>query len=224
MTGESKDMRNDWPGVFITLEGADGSGKSTKAHMLGDALGAQGREVVLLREPGGTAISEKIRQILLDPANGEMSDVCELLLYEASRAQLVREVILPALWRGVVVVCDRFYDSTFAYQASARGIDADLVRRANQMGSCGVVPDRTIVFDLPAEESFERATRHGADRMEAEGLSFQERVREGYLAIAAAEPERVRLVMGLGEKEEVYDRMVTELLDLLPELGEAQDA
>lgn len=216
--------QNDNMGVFVTLEGADGSGKSTKARMLAEALGELGREVVRLREPGGTTISEKVRAILLDPDNGAMSDVCELLLYEASRAQLVDEVIRPALARGAVVICDRFYDSTFAYQACARGLDEGLVRRANEMGSCGLVPDRTIVFDLETEESFERATRHGIDRMEAEGISFQDRVREGYLRLAAAEPERVRVVNGSGEKAEVYARMVAELLDIFPELEGAPDA
>lgn len=216
--------QNDNTGVFVTLEGADGSGKSTKARMLAEALGELGREVVRLREPGGTTISEKVRAILLDPDNGAMSDVCELLLYEASRAQLVDEVIRPALARGAVVICDRFYDSTFAYQACARGLDEGLVRRANEMGSCGLVPDRTIVFDLETEESFERATRHGIDRMEAEGISFQDRVREGYLRLAAAEPERVRVVNGSGEKVEVYARMVAELLDIFPELEGAPDA
>ena len=209
------------PGAFITLEGADGSGKSTKARMLAEALEAVGREVVCLREPGGTVISEKVRSILLDPENTGMSPTCELLLYEASRAQLVEEVIVPALERGAVVVCDRFYDSTYAYQSCARGIDVDLVTTANALGSCGLVPDRTIVFDLSTEESYERATRHGTDRMEAEGIAFQERVRQGYLALAEAEPERVRVVHGSGEKREVYSRMVAELLDVLPELADA---
>ena len=209
------------PGVFITLEGADGCGKSTKARMLVADLEERGREVIHMRDPGGTDISEKIRELLLDTGNGAMSAECELLLYEAARAQLVREVIVPALDRGAVVVCDRFFDSTLAYQSHARGIDEGLVRNANRIGCCGVVPDRTIVFDLEPEESFERATRHGIDRMEAEGISFQERVREGYLAIAAAEPERVRVVNGSGEKAEVYERILEQLIDLFPELGGA---
>ena len=212
------------PGVFLTLEGADGCGKSTKARMLVADLEKLGREVVHLREPGGTAISEKIRSILLDPENGDMSHECELLLYEASRAQLVNQVIVPALDRGAVVVCDRFYDSTYAYQFGGRGLDEGLVRRANRLGSCGIVPDRTIVFDLEPEESYERATRHGIDRMEAEGISFQERVREGYLKLAANEPHRVRVVNASGEKAEVYERMLTELIDILPELEGRADA
>lgn len=205
-------------GVFITLEGMDGCGKSTKGRMLAEELTAKGREVVSLRDPGSTGISERIRAILLDPEAAGMAPECELLLFEAARAQLTREVILPALERGAVVVCDRYYDSTFAYQAVGRGLDEDLVRRANRMGSCGLAPDRTIVFDLEVGESFERATRHGTDRMELDGEPFQARVRHGYLRLAAEEPHRVRVVDGHGEKGEVYARMRAELLDLLPEL------
>ena len=152
-------------GVFITLEGADGCGKSTQAELLEKALVARGHEVVRLREPGGTPISEKIRALLLDPANDEMVAECELMLYEASRAQLTRQVIEPALDRGAVVLCDRYYDSTYAYQAGGRGLDDALVRRANQLGSCGCAPDLTLVLDLDASVGYARATAGGADRM-----------------------------------------------------------
>ncbi len=202
-------------GVFITLEGADGCGKSTQAALLADALGARGREVVRLREPGGTQISEKIRALLLDPANADMAPECELLLYEASRAQLTRQVIEPALARGAVVLCDRYYDSTYAYQAGGRGLDEALVRRANLLGSCGVAPARTLVLDLDPALGYARATSGGADRMEAEGLAFQERVRAAYLRLAAAEPDRVRVVDASGEKNEVTARLLVELEDLL---------
>lgn len=206
-------------GIFITLEGVDGSGKSTKARMLGTALEALGREVLLLREPGGTPISEMVRDILLDPRNTDITPEAELMLYEASRAQLVTQVIRPALERGVVVICDRFYDSTYAYQAVGRGLPEDDVRRANALGSCGLVPDRTIVFDLSPHEALDRATHEdGADRMEGAGVSFQRRVRRGYLKLAEAEPERVRVVDGTGEKEQTYERMVAQLIDILPEL------
>ena len=168
-------------GAFITLEGVDGSGKSTQAAMLAERLREGGREVVSLREPGGTSISEKVRALLLDPANGEMADECELLLYEASRAQLVREVIEPALERGAVVVCDRFLDSPHAYPHGARGLSDELVSAANELG--------------------------GADRLEAEGLAFQQRVRADYLAAAAAEPARVRVVDAAGEPARVARRI-----------------
>ena len=200
-------------GVFITLEGADGCGKSTQAARLADALEASGREVVRLREPGGTAISEKVRAILLDPANAEMCPECELMLYEASRAQLVREVVEPALSRGAVVLCDRFYDSTYAYQAGGRSLPEGLVRRANALGSCGLDPDRTLVFDLDPELAYARATAGGADRMEAEGLAFQRRV--AYLRLAQAEPARVRVVDASGEREAVAGRALAAIADLV---------
>ena len=201
-------------GVFITLEGADGCGKTTQAALVAAELESRGREVVRLREPGGTAISEKVRALLLDPANAEMVPECELLLYEASRAQLTRQVIEPALARGAVVLCDRYYDSTFAYQAGGRALDDALVRRANALGSCGVSPDRTLVLDLDPAVAYARATAGGADRMEAEGLAFQKRVRAAYLRLAAEEPERVRVVDALGEKDEVADRVLAALADL----------
>ena len=165
-------------GVFVTLEGVDGCGKSTQVGVLADALEAAGVPCLRLREPGGTAIGEKVRAILLDPANDEMAVECELLLYEASRAQLVRQVVEPALAAGKVVVCDRFCDSTYAYQAGGRGLDRGLVRRANELGTCGVVPDRTVLLDMDPAAALARATSGGADRLEAAGLALQERVRE----------------------------------------------
>ncbi|MBM6817456.1 dTMP kinase [Olsenella uli] len=202
-------------GIFITLEGADGCGKSTQAELLAEVLLARGREVVRLREPGGTPISEKIRALLLDSANAEMVPEAELLLYEASRAQLTRQVIEPALARGAVVLCDRYYDSTYAYQAGGRGLDETLVRQSNVLGSCGRVPDRTLVLDLDPAIGYARATAGGADRMEAEGLAFQERVRAAYLRLAAEEPARVRVVDAAGEKDAVTARLAAALGDLL---------
>lgn len=204
-------------GLFITLEGADGCGKSTQAAILADRIAATGREAVRLREPGGTAVSEKIRALVLDPENSEMAPECELLLFEASRAQLVRQVIEPALARGAVVVCDRFYDSTFAYQAAGRSLAEPTIRTANALGSCGVAPDRTLVLDMDTDAALSRATRDGADRMEAEGVAFQRRVREGYLRLVAEEPHRVRRVDAAGTVEEVTGRLADALADLLPD-------
>lgn len=194
-------------GTFITLEGVDGSGKSTQASLLVERLREQRREVVALREPGGTPISEKIRALLLDPENAEMADECELLLYEASRAQLVREVIEPALLRGAIVVCDRFYDSTHAYQHGGRGLSDALVSRANELGCCGLSPDVTLVLDIDPAAALARATAQGADRLEAEGLAFQQRVRKDYLALAKADPARVRVIVAAGEPALVAGRI-----------------
>lgn len=194
-------------GTFITLEGVDGSGKSTQASLLVERLRQEGREVVALREPGGTPISEKIRALLLDPENAEMADECELLLYEASRAQLVREVIEPALLRGAIVVCDRFYDSTHAYQHGGRGLSDALVSRANELGCCGLSPDVTLVLDIDPAAALARATAQGADRLEAEGLAFQQRVRKDYLALAKADPARVRVIDAAGDPELVAGRI-----------------
>lgn len=218
MANGSKDTRR---GIFVTLEGVDGAGKSTQAARLVGRLRERGLEVVALREPGGTAISEKIRAILLDPANAGMADECELLLYEASRAQLVRQVIEPALGRGAVVVCDRYFDSTYAYQAGARGLDDGLVRRANRLGSCGVRPDLTLVLDMDPACALSRAAADGEDRLEAEGLAFQQRVRAAYLRLAAEEPERVHVVDAAGSFDEVVARIDAELAGVLPATGEA---
>ena len=188
-------------GTFITLEGADGCGKSTQVALLADAIQAAGREVVRLREPGGTSISEKIRALVLDPDNAEMAPECELLICEASRAQLVRQVIEPALAR--------------AYQAAGRALDARVISQANALGSCGVTPDLTLVLDMDTKDALARATRGGADRLEAEGVAFQERVRQGYLDLAAAESGRVHVVDATGSTEEVLGRLVDEAAPLV---------
>lgn len=203
-------------GLFLTLEGIDGCGKTTQAARLAEALESAGCDVVRLREPGGTAISEKIRGLLLDPANAEMCPECELLLYEASRAQLVRQVISPALEHGAIVVCDRFFDSTLAYQEAARGLSSKSVRAANCLGSCGVTPDCTVVLDLDPALALSRATAGGADRLEAEGMAFQARVRDGYLRLVGEEPDRVRLVDASGTPDEVYAALLGALADILP--------
>lgn len=208
-------------GVFVTLEGPDGCGKTTQATLMAEALTAAGREVVRLREPGGTPISEKIRALLLDPANAEMCPDCELLLYEAARAQLTRQTIEPALAAGSVVLCDRYFDSTYAYQAGGRGLDEALVRRANTLGSCGLAPDVTVLLDMPVEAAFRRATKDGADRLEAAGVALQQRVRDAYLQLAEQEPDRVRRVDAEGDVHEVGLRIAAALADVLPELGGA---
>ena len=191
-------------GLFITVEGIDGCGKSTQARLLAEALKTAGLEVLLLREPGGVKISEKICGLLLDPGNDEMGDVCELLLYEAARAQLVYQVIAPALAAGKTVVCDRFYDSTTAYQAYASGLDPHMVSAANEIAVDGVHPDLTFVFDIdPDSAAARRADRLGEDRMEAKGLLYQEKVAEGFRMIAKNDPVRVRLIDSERSIEEI---------------------
>lgn len=195
-------------GLFVTLEGCDGCGKTTQLGLLQGALVREGYDVLCLREPGGTPISEAIRALLLDPAHAEMAPECELLLFEASRAQLVRERIEPALAAGQVVLCDRFYDSTTAYQMAARGLDAEQVHRANELGSCGVTPDLTLVLDLDPGVALARATGSGADRMEGEGTAFQAKVRAAFLDLAEREPQRVRLVDADVAPAKVHERVL----------------
>ena len=198
---------------FITLEGIDGSGKTTQARMLVDLLKGMGREVLAVREPGGTPISEKIRSLLLDPANAEMSDTCELLLLEAARAQHVDQAIRPALAAGKVVVCDRFLDSSTAYQSFADGLDLDTVTRANALAVGDCVPGITLIFDIDVDAAAARMARRGgkADRMEAKGLEFQRKVADGYRMIAAADPGRVKLIDAAGTPDEVHARVVEAL-------------
>ena len=190
--------------AFITLEGIDGCGKSTQARLLVAALELAGYDVLALREPGGTAISEKIRALLLDPENADMSDTCELLLYEAARSQLVHEKVAPALAVGRVVVCDRFYDSTTAYQGHANGMDPAMVAQANSLAVGACRPTLTLVFDISADEAAKRAAGRTVDRMEAKGSSYQERVAKGFRALAAAEPARVKLIPARGDVAHVF--------------------
>jgi dTMP kinase len=206
-------------GVFVTLEGGEGSGKSTQLQLLATRLSDAGMEPCVLREPGGTAVGEVVRGVLLDPGHAGLSATAELLLYEASRAQLVAEVIEPALAAGRVVICDRFYDSTTAYQGYARQLPLDVVRRLNAIATEGLAPDRTLVLDVDPTLGIARATKGGADRLEAESLAFHQRVRDGFLAIAAEEPRRVRVVDASGDPQAVADRVAAALGDLEPFAG-----
>jgi dTMP kinase len=201
------------PGLFITFEGIEGCGKSTQAARLADALEAGGRKVLRTRQPGGSAIGQKIREILLDRANTALTPLAELLLYEADRAQHVSEVIRPALDRGEVVISDRYADATAAYQGAARGLDPRTVAELNRIATGGLVPERTFVLDLAPDVALGRAKARGApDRLEAEGLAFHQRVRDGYLAIAKAEPARVRIVDASGTVESIAQGILEEVL------------
>jgi len=195
--------------MFITFEGLDFSGKSTQAKLLVEKIRAlpdsTGRVVHFFREPGGTKISERIRAILLDKEHLEISDTAELLLFSASRSQLVKEVIIPALRRGEIVVCDRYCDSTTAYQGYGRGLNLEAVRGVNRLATSGTDPDITFVIDIPVVEIERRKAKAGIpfDRMESAGKEFYERVRSGYMEIAKNEPNRLVLINGAATIQDV---------------------
>jgi dTMP kinase len=179
-------------GLFITLEGPEGSGKTTQAALLADYLEAEGLAVKRTREPGGTRIGDQIRACLHDVRNTDMVAASEFLLYSASRAQLVHEVIRPALDRGEIVICDRFYDSSLAYQGHGRGLDLDLLATITRFATGGVTPDLTLLFDIDVEQGLARRTDGGEEmnRLDLETLAFHRRVRAGYRLLAADEPAR----------------------------------
>ena len=184
--------------MFITLEGIDYSGKTTQAKLLVESLKKTKKEVIFLREPGGTNISEKIRSILLDKQHLELTQIAELFLFSAARHQLVTEVIKPALKSGKFVVCDRYDDSTTAYQGYGRGIDLNDVKLINRIATEGLRPDLTFYLDVQIEEIFKRqqSKNVSTDRMEESGRIFFEKVRKGYLVLAKEEPERFIVVNG----------------------------
>lgn len=182
-------------GLFITLEGPEGAGKSTNREYLAEHLRAQGVDVLLTREPGGTPLAERIRELLLAPSDERMAADTELLLVFAARAQHLAEVIRPALARGAVVLCDRFTDATYAYQGGGRGLSVERIALLEQFVQGDLRPDLTLVFDLPVEIGLSRAAARGRlDRFEQEGKAFFEAVRQAYLARAVAEPARYSLV------------------------------
>ncbi len=196
-------------GKFIVFDGPDGCGKSTQLTRAAEQLTQAGIEVVTTRDPGGTVIGDKIRQLLLDINHSKMTPACETMLYMASRAQLAEEVIRPALSNQACVLCDRYISSTIAYQG-AGGIDTRQIRSAGEVAVGGLWPDLTIILDLPAEVGLSRLP--GApDRMEAKALSFHEKVRELFLAQAAEAPERFRVIDASGSVDQVNQRIITAL-------------
>ncbi len=192
-TSQTKPSDPPQGGRLITIEGIDGSGKSTQVTRLQERLNRDGICVRVLREPGGTHIGEAIRQILLDRANSRLCVETELLLFAAARAQLVREVIAPALEAGIWVLCDRFADSTVAYQGHGRQLDLDLITRLNQLAVGAFQPHRTIWLDLPVDQALQRLAnrQQKQDRLDQENRAFMERTQEGYRQLAAAEPGRI---------------------------------
>jgi dTMP kinase len=196
-------------GLFITFEGPEGSGKSTQLRLLAARMRGEGRTVLETAEPGGTAIGMQIRRVLLDSKNHELRPTTELLLMFAARAQNVDELILPALSRGEIVLCDRFTDSSLVYQGAARGLGADVVYEVDRIACRGLVPDSTLVIDIEIELGLERA--HGRNRkahdvetrLDEQAIGFHRKVREAYLQLATDEPKRVKLIDGSRSEKEV---------------------
>ncbi|MDP0499483.1 MAG: dTMP kinase [Verrucomicrobiota bacterium JB022] len=208
---------DDTRGYLITFEGSEGSGKSTQISRIANRFEDAGYEVVVTREPGGTRIGEEIRQILMhNDSSSNMTPEAELLLFAASRAQLVRELITPALERGCIVLCDRFMDSTTVYQGIARQIASEPVKLINEFAVGDVEPDVTVVIDVPAELGFERIKSRVSDlsdRMEQENIEFYQKVRNGYLMLAKAMPERFIIVDGQPQRAEVEETIWRALRD-----------
>ncbi len=205
---------------FITFEGIEGSGKTTQLDMLAEALRAAGHRVVTTREPGGTPLGERLRELLLDPASDPVP-LAELFLLEAARAQLTLRVILPALAEGAVVLADRYADSSLAYQAGARAVPWETVTLLNRQACGAVVPDRTVVLELPVATSLSRARERSSTtphnrRFEDEALAFHVKVAEAYRRLARLEPQRVRLVDAAGSREVVHARVLQALAGVLP--------
>jgi dTMP kinase len=191
--------------VFITFEGPEGSGKTTQAYLLAEHLQQRGHDVVLSREPGGTPIGDQIRAVLHDPANVDLYAWAEVLLYSASRAQLVAQIVRPALTAGKVVVCDRYADSTMAYQGYGRGLDLHALREVTRLATGGLVPDLTLYLDIEPDRGLQRRLLGGEEwnRLDQETLAFHCRVRSGYLHLAGLEPERWVVIDAARSVEEV---------------------
>jgi dTMP kinase len=215
-------------GYFITFEGVEGCGKTTQIKLLSEFLLAHGIDTVLTREPGGCPIADKIRTILLDAENRALSPLSELMLYAAARAQHVSEVVIPALNNGNVVLCDRFSDATVAYQSFGRGIDRGVIDTLNLLACQGISPDLTVLVDCDPRIGLERARRRieatsgpREERFELEELTFHQRVRDGYLQLAADEPNRFLIINGTATIEEIFSTISTQLLARIPEAASA---
>ena len=203
-------------GIFITFEGVEGCGKSTQARLLFKHLKKADYDCVITREPGGTKIGEMIRRILLNPKNASLNDTTELFLFEANRAQVVGEIIKPALKGGKIVICDRFFDATMAYQGYANRFDRGMIRQMNEFATGGLRPHLTIILDISTREGLRRATRlRGKDRMEEKSISFHKRVRAGYIDISRKEPRRVKLIQTKSKVEMTQQLIKREVLRVI---------
>ncbi|HWW77356.1 MAG TPA: dTMP kinase [Pyrinomonadaceae bacterium] len=205
--------------AFITFEGIDGCGKSTQLRMLASELRLRGREVVVTREPGGTPLGARVRQLVLD-SEEQVDPLAELLLYAADRAQHVRALVRPALDSGHVVLSDRYADATVAYQGAGRGFPDEIISELVALATGGLMPDLTLIFDLPVEESQRRQAHrsdrgHKKDRLDAEDAAFHTRVRDAYQRIAAADPQRVRIVDASGSVQETQSQVMRLVMPFL---------
>ena len=201
-------------GLFISFEGIDGCGKSTQADLLRSYLESKGEQVELLREPGGTALSEQIREILLNPNNDKMDPTTESILLSACRAQLTREIIIPALERGNVVICDRYADSTLAYQGYGRGINLEWLEKLNAFATAGLKPDITLLVDLPVDEALNRMQSKSFDRIEMEGIEFLDKVRSGYLELTDRFSKRYFMIDGMETIEEMSKKIINKIEEI----------
>jgi dTMP kinase len=210
-------MKQMQKGYFITLEGPDGGGKTTQAGLLAEYIKQFGYEVLLTREPGGTPLAEEIRRLILTPTEETLQPMAEILLYAASRAQHVQSLIQPGLAAGKVVICERFVDSSLAYQGYGLGWDLELIRQINRLAVGEVMPDLTFLLDNDARLCLDRVTRRSVqirtqvDRIEARGVEFQERVRRGYLELASREPRMIIIDTSRKDIEAVHREMVARM-------------
>jgi dTMP kinase len=196
-------------GRFITFEGVEGSGKTTQVSNSAERLRKLGWTVLETREPGGTSVGEQVREVMLKRANDRLTALAEAFLVMAARAQHVHEVVRPALAAGAVVLCDRFADSTLAYQGYGRGLDIQALRRLNRLATAGLTPDMTLVFDVPVAIGLRRRRAHReVNRLDMESLSFHERVRKGFLRLARQEPRRIKIVRAAGAQAQISDTVV----------------
>jgi dTMP kinase len=207
-------------GLFITFEGGEGGGKSTQIEKLKNVLELQSFDVITTREPGGTPIAERIRDTLLDPENKSITPMAELLLYQAARAQHVEELIIPALEKGSIVLCDRFADSTAAYQGAGRKLSPHALTILHDLATGGLSPDVTFLLDLPPETGLARANQEGtADRIEQESLDFHLRVREAFLNLARNNPDRIHVLDALQPIDDIADHVQAIIKSVLNERG-----
>jgi len=208
-----------YKGFFITFEGIEGCGKSTQAMLLAGVLREKGYEVLLTREPGGPAISEAIRKILLDPENFEMLPETEMLLYMASRSQHTGQWILPALKEGKIVISDRYFDSTIAYQGAARDIDLDMIETITRFATFGTDPDLTFLIDVPVETGLKRIQSRKLDRLEMEAVDFHQKVRQQYLFIASKYTSRYNVINGDDLVDSIHQTIMQRTLEMIDKVN-----